>query len=342
MQFSLGLILCGAISITPLTAVAQKAIAPSTDRTASADRSSTSSDQFPDAPSVQDPALTLAQNQTPATPPPVPAPAAPGSAPAPGPAPSQSSTPESSSAQPAPSAQTDANKTQEEKGAEEIKEQEKQRILGVLPSFNVTYRSDAVSLTAKQKMSLAFRSAIDPYTFGVAIIVAGWGEMTDSDNGFGWGPAGFAKRAGAKYLDAFNGAMIGNGMLPAVLHQDPRYFRLGHGSGTHRALYAFATSFICKHDNTGRWEPNYSNVGGNLAAGAISNLYYPSSDRAGWSTTVVNGLVVTAEGAVGAELQEFWPDISRKLFHKDPTHGLDAQARAADAAAKQAKKNQQQ
>jgi hypothetical protein len=319
MQFSLRVLLCGALFLCPVAACAQAAIAAPVAQVAS---SFPATDQIPDAPSVQDAALIAADQQTAQ----VSAPAQNTSA--------QSTGKESSSAQTAAPQATDG-KTQEEKAADQVKEQEKQRILGVLPSFNVTYRSDAVSLTPKQKMSLAFRSAIDPYQFGVALIVAGWGELTDSDNGFGWGPAGFAKRAGAKYLDAFNGAMIGNGILPSVLHQDPRYFRLGHGSGMHRALYAFSTSFICKHDNTGKWEPNYSNVGGNLAAGAISNLYYPSSDRAGWSTTVVNGMVVTAEGAVGAELQEFWPDISRKFFHKDPTHGLDAKARAADTAGKQ-------
>ena len=134
--------------------------------------------------------------------------------------------------------------------------------------------------------------------------------------------------------------MIGNGFLPALLHQDPRYFRLGHGSFHHRLFYAIATSFICKHDNTGKWEPNYSNVGGNIIAGAISNLYYPSQ-TAGLGQTIDNGLIVTTEGTFGGVLQEFWPDISRKFFHKDPTHGLDAQARAADAAAKQKKQQEQ-
>jgi hypothetical protein len=327
MQFSSRVLLCGAISITPLVAYAQSS-QPDL-QTAAPQESSSISDQLPDAPGVQDAAFTMASDQQPTQ----------------GSVPEQSSSgqaggQESSSAQTtAPAAGSD--RTQQERAAEQVKEQEKQRLLGIMPMFNMTYHSDAVSLTAKQKMSLAFRSAIDPYTFGVAIVVAAWGEMSDSDNGFGWGPAGFAKRAGAKYLDAFNGAMIGNGILPSVLHQDPRYFRLGHGSGMHRAFYAFSTSFICKHDNTHRWEPNYSNVGGNLAAGAISNLYYPSSDRTGWSTTLVNGMIVTAEGAVGAELQEFWPDISRKLFHKDPTHGLDAEARAADQAAKQQKQSQE-
>ncbi len=233
---------------------------------------------------------------------------------------------------------TTQDQDQREKAEQQIKEQEKQRVLGIVPAFNTSYRSDAVSLTAKQKISLAFRSSIDPVTFGTAILVAGYGEAFDSDSGFPWGAKGFGERAGAKYLDAADGTMIGNGFLPALLHQDPRYFRLGHGSTTHRLFYAIATSVICKHDKTGKWEPNYSNVGGNIISGAISTLYYPPNDS-GLGLTIGNGLIVTAEGTIGGVFQEFWPDISRKVFHRDPTHGLDAQARDADQAAKQAKQN---
>jgi len=224
-----------------------------------------------------------------------------------------------------PGAQPTAQeKTQRQKAEEQLKEQEHQRVMGVLPSFNISYRSDAVSLTGWQKIRLAFRTSVDPVTFGVAFLVAGYHEA-DNDVGFGWGIKGYGQRAGAAYLDTFDSNMIGNGILPALLHQDPRYFRMGHGSTTHRLLYATAAAFMCKHDNTGRWEPNYSNVMGNIAAGALSNLYYPGNNT-GVGLTISNGLIVTAEGAVGAIFQEFWPDISRKLFHKDPTHGRDAQA----------------
>jgi hypothetical protein len=253
----------------------------------------------------------------------------------------QSSGPQGSSNSQSSTQPTGAQESQQQKAAEQIKQQEKQRIGGILPSFNVTYLSNAASMSAGQKIGLAFRSAVDPYQFGLAFVVAGFSEAQDKGTGFGWGPEGYFKRSGAAYLDAFDGAMIGNGFLPALLHQDPRYFRLGHGTFKHRFLYAVATSFICKHDNTGKWEPNYSNVGGNIIAGAISNLYYPSQ-TAGLGQTINNGIIVTGEGTFGGVLQEFWPDISRKLFHKDPTHGLDAQARAADAAAKQKKQEQNQ
>ena len=237
---------------------------------------------------------------------------------------SSSSTSSSTQSQPRP----DGQQTEHEKAEQQMKAQEKQRVAGIVPSFNVSYIGDAASMSASQKIRLAFRSQIDPYAFGIAAIVAGIGEAKDDDPGFGWGPTGYFERAGAAYLDAFDGAMIGNGFLPALLHQDPRYFRMGHGTFHRRFFYALSTSFICKHDHTGKWEPNYSNVGGNIASGAISNLYY--SNGTGVVHTFTDGLTVTAEGTFGGVLQEFWPDISRKLFHKDPTNGRDAQMREQD------------
>jgi hypothetical protein len=256
------------------------------------------------------------------------------SQPASGVAPSSSSAAKESSSAQTPAAQ----QSQHQKAAQQINEQEHQRVLGIVPAFNTSYRSDAASLTAGQKMSLALRSTTDPFAFGAAFLVAGYHEAMDEDTGFGWGAKGYGKRSGAAYLDAFDGNMIGNGILPSLLHQDPRYFRLGHGTVTHRLFYAAATTFICKHDNTGKWEPNYSNVAGNMISGALSNYYYPSSNS-GAGQTIGNGMIVTVEGAFGSIFQEFWPDVSRKFLHKDPTHGLDAQARAADQAQKEARKH---
>jgi hypothetical protein len=245
----------------------------------------------------------------------------------------------SSSQTPAPqtSQQIDPEKSKHERAEEQIKEQEHQRILGILPAFNTSYRSDAVSLTAGQKMRLALRSEIDPEAFVIPFFVAGYHEALDEDKGFGWGLEGLGKRAGASYLDHLDGTIIGSGILPSILHQDPRYFRLGHGSITHRTLYSLATNVICKHDNTGKWEPNYSNIAGNIASGAISNLYYPSSNS-GIGQTFSNGFIVTAEGGADSLFQEFWPDFSRRFFHKDPTGGRDAAARALDTQEKEARK----
>jgi hypothetical protein len=223
-------------------------------------------------------------------------------------------------------------KTDRERADEQLSAQVHQRVMGVIPMFSVTYLGDkTVSMTVKQKFVLAVRSSTDPVDFITPWFVAGMHEVLNDRKGFPWGVKGLGERAGAAYLDAVDGTMIGNAILPSILHQDPRYFRMGHGSTTRRLLYSMATSFICKHDKTGKWEPNYSNVGGNIASGAISNLYYPSSDS-GVGLAIGNGLIVTATGAAGAIFNEFWPDLSRKWFHKDPTNGQDEMLKTVDEA----------
>jgi hypothetical protein len=242
-----------------------------------------------------------------------------------------------SSSSPQQTAQQPASNDARKKARQQLDEQKHQRILGILPAFNTSYRMDAVSLTRKEKISLAFHSATDPMSFGTAFVVAGLNEALDDDSGFGWGAEGYFKRTGAAFLDSFDGTMIGNGFLPALLHQDPRYFRLGHGSAKRRLIHAVASAVICKHDNTGKWEPNYSNVGGNIISGAISHYYYPSNDS-GIGGIIGHGVIVSVEGTFGSVFREFWPDISRKVFHKDPTNGLDAQQREADEEKKKKEK----
>jgi hypothetical protein len=202
--------------------------------------------------------------------------------------------------------------SQEERAALQIRQQESQRILGVVPNFNTSYVQDAAPLSRKQKFGLAFKSAIDFGTILVAGVDAAYSQETKAFPAYGQGVQGYAKYLGASYADTFDGTMLGNALFPAILKQDPRYFRKGTGTFTYRFLYAVSTTFWCKNDNGSRG-PNYSNLLGNLAAGGISNLYYPAADR-GASLTIQRGLVVTAEGAIGGVFEEFWPDIARKVL----------------------------
>lgn len=197
---------------------------------------------------------------------------------------------------------------------EEIKEQEKQRMFGVLPNFYVTYVRDAAPLNSKQKFALAWKTTIDPVTLGVVGVTAGIQQSQNAFSGYGQGTQGYAKRFGASTGDLFAGTFIGAAMLPSLLKQDPRYFYKGSGSKSSRLLYALANAVICKGDN-GRWQPNYSNVLGNLAAGGISNLYYPASDRNGAALTFETGLIGIGTTAVVNVLQEF---VIRKLTSNVP------------------------
>jgi hypothetical protein len=208
--------------------------------------------------------------------------------------------------------------TPREVAEEQIKDQEQQRILGIVPNFYTSYIWHAAPMSSGQKLRLAVRTSIDPVTFGIAAATAGIEQSQNAFSGYGSRGDGYAKRFAASYADDVVDTFIGGAILPLILHQDPRYFYKGTGSITSRALYAIATVAICRGDN-GRWEPNYSNIGGNLISAGISNLYYPASNRHGAGETIDNALINTAEGAAGALLQEFLlKRISRGVHHQPP------------------------
>lgn len=191
---------------------------------------------------------------------------------------------------------------------EQIKEQEKQRVFGIIPNFYVTYEADPAPLNTKQKMKLAWRSNLDPLTIAGTGFVAGIEQAQNSFSGYGQGAAGYGKRFGASYADVAISTFLGSAVLPAVFKQDPRYFYLGTGSGRSRLWHAVKSSFMCRSDSK-HWEPNYSNIGGALATGAISNLYYPANQR-GPGLVFETALIRIGESAGANVFQEF---IIRKL-----------------------------
>lgn len=167
-----------------------------------------------------------------------------------------------------------------ELAAEQLKAEEKQRILGVFPHYLVTYDSNAAPLTAAQKFHLGWKTLVDPETFLSTGLSAGIEQARNNYPEFGQGTEGYAKRFGAAYANRVGHVVIGHVLTQAVFRQDPRYFYKGTGTFGSRMLYAIGTAFVSKGDN-GRWQPDYSDVVGGLAAEEISSLYYPQSSRTG-------------------------------------------------------------
>jgi hypothetical protein len=199
---------------------------------------------------------------------------------------------------------------------EQVKDEEKQRVFGVFPNFYVTYDPHPVALTWKQKFELAWKTTIDPVTFAIVGGIAGVQQAQNTFDGYGQGASGYGKRFGAAYADLVSGTFIGSAILPSLLKQDPRYYYKGSGSKRSRILYAIANSVICKGDN-GHWQPNYSNVLGNLAAGGISNLYYPAQNRNGAALTFENAAIGIGATAAANLVEEF---LMRKLTTNIPKH----------------------
>jgi hypothetical protein len=203
--------------------------------------------------------------------------------------------------------------TTEEIAEEQIKLQEQQKLLAVIPNYYTSYVMNAAPMNPRQKFELAWKLAIDPSSFVIAGIIAGGQQANNSSPGYGQGAAGYARRFGAAYGDFFIGTYVSNAILPSLFKQDPRYFYKGTGTTKSRILYAMKRSVMTRGDN-GNWQPDYSGILGSLATGGISNLYYPEGSRHGFSTTLTNTLIGIGTSAGVNILQEFvFPKITPKL-----------------------------
>ena len=185
----------------------------------------------------------------------------------------------------------------------------KQRVFGIIPNFYTVYDPNPEPLTAKLKFKIALREITDPVNGAMIGLLSAAQQAADAPN-YGQGAKAFGKRFRANPADGFTDIMIGSAVLPSLLHQDPRYFYQGSGTNKSRFLHALSYPFVCKGDD-GRWQPNYSNVGGALASSAISNAYYPKSNR-GVGLTFENFGIITAGRMASGLLEEF---VLRRFTH---------------------------
>jgi carboxypeptidase family protein len=192
--------------------------------------------------------------------------------------------------------------------AEEIRAEEKQRLVGILPNFYTSYVNDAAPLTWKQKFALATRGTFDPIAMVGVGFAAGVEQATNAFPGYGQGAEGYGKRFAAKFADGRSSDYLTHAIFPTLLHQDPRYYYQGSGTMKSRLLHAIGSAFFTRGDD-GRTEPNYSYVLGDICSGALSNLYYPQANRG--AHLVFSNAAVGLAGRVGGNiLREFLPKHS--------------------------------
>jgi len=185
------------------------------------------------------------------------------------------------------------------------------RIFGVLPNYRTTDSSLPYQrISPRQKMSIAAKDSFDWTLSLVAAGYGGLGQLTDQNPSFGQGAKGYANRFARAYADQVIGNVLAEGVVPIVLHEDPRYFRLGQGSFWRRVGYASSRVLVTRTDSGGM-RFNYSEVVGNSLAVGISNAYYPGNRNLGANFQKLTIQVST--DAFTNVLKEFWPDIKRKL-----------------------------
>jgi hypothetical protein len=195
-----------------------------------------------------------------------------------------------------------------------VQPHEDKRIFGVLPNNRTTENSIPFhTITAKQKITIAFKDSFDWPVYPTAALFATLYQLEDQNPSFGQGMKGYSQRFGTAYGDQMIGNMMTEGFLPALLHEDPRYFRVGEGSKKGRAWYALTRIFVTRTDSGGK-NFNFSEWGGNSVATAISNLYYP--DTRNVSDNVQKLLIACGTDAFSNVLKEFWPDVKRHFQKK--------------------------
>lgn len=187
--------------------------------------------------------------------------------------------------------------------AEQIRVEEKQRVMGVIPNFYTSYIHEAAPLTWRQKFSLAVRGTFDPVAFIGVGFAAGIEQANNSYAGYGQGASGYGKRYAAKLADGRISDLLTHAVFPTLFHQDPRYYYQGYGSFKSRLRHAVGSAFVTRSDS-GRTEPNYSYFLGDVSAAALSNLYYPQANR-GAHLVFTNAAVGLAGRVGGNIIREF-------------------------------------
>lgn len=190
------------------------------------------------------------------------------------------------------------------------------RVMGVLPNYRTAPKSaESTPITARQKLTIASKDSFDYPIYFVSAAFAGIYQLENQNPSFGQGLKGYAHRLGTSFADQTVGNMMTEGVMPALLREDPRYFRQGEGGVWARIWYAGTRVMVTRTD-AGRTQFNFSEWVGNGAAAALGNWYYPESRSL--DATFERTYTEVATDALSQELKEFWPDIKRKWFtHHD-------------------------
>lgn len=188
---------------------------------------------------------------------------------------------------------------------------ESKRILGIVPNYRTSPSlQNYEPLTSREKFKIASEDSFDRGTIVLAALFGGEGQLANNNRSFGQGAAGYAQYFGASYGDFVIGDYLTEAVFPTFLHQDPRYFRRGTGSGWSRLGYAVKQIFWT-HADSGGTEFNYSEIIGNSVAVAISTAYYANNRTAGDGVSKL-GMQLGVDMASNI-LKEFWPELQRKF-----------------------------
>lgn len=189
------------------------------------------------------------------------------------------------------------------------------RMFWIIPNFAaVSAGIELPPLTTREKYALALQDSVDYSSFVWSGMLAGQSMALRSYPEFHNGMAGYSRYYWRAFVDQASGSFFTEAFIPAVTHEDPRYYTLGHGGFFRRVKYSLLRIVVTKTDSGGRGF-NYSEVVGNAMEAGLSNLYYPPEERSLHNTSM-NYLAQLEAASINNIVREFWPDIRQKLLRQ--------------------------
>jgi hypothetical protein len=173
-------------------------------------------------------------------------------------------------------------------------------------------------LSNREKMLFWLHEEVSPVGWTSEVITTGYSQLLDSDPKYGSDSAAFGERLGAATIRDASMRFFSDSLMPVLTHEDPRYYRMAHGSIKTRGLFAARQAFVAHRDN-GTTGINYSDIVGHLMASALTPAYYPAPSANG--RVVALTWVYSLAGDAGGNLfLEFWPDLREAIFHHRRHH----------------------
>jgi len=185
------------------------------------------------------------------------------------------------------------------------------RLFGVIPNYRASENLETYKpLTTAEKYHIAFKNSFDWPNFFLLAGYAVESQVVSGGFSHNGGMPGFARFYARGFSDQIIGSYVTEAILPSLLHEDPRYFRLGSGSLWRRTYYATSRIFVTRMDN-GKSRFNVAEVVGNIGVDAITSWYYPESQspREGMERYGMQ----LGNDAISNLLTEFWPDMKHRL-----------------------------
>lgn len=168
-------------------------------------------------------------------------------------------------------------------------------------------------LTAGNKFALGLKDAVSPFSMSGWVASALYAQAIDGAPNYGSNGKAFAQRLGASAARASTEGIFSDSIMAPIFHEDPRYYKLGHGHSFGKRVVYSATRCIITRSDDGRATANFALLAGNAAGAALTNVYYPQSDRT-FSQTAETFAGSVGGSALGFVVSEFLSD-TLKLVH---------------------------